>query len=390
MKNINYKNNNNYILNNNSNNNIHKAGAGHSRGDYYPYEYINKDNLQDTNWINFILKYNIIAFYGKTDKGKRSSIDHIYNYDILGNFTPIILTFKFHNKEYHFPNAEAAFHASKFHDDNMAARVLNIIKGQNLYTILQNIKRKNPNKNILILYLSNLNKNLEMDNKQVHIDGQVTLDRFRAVDDIIRTHIDKNINYDYCLKSDELLYDKYKLSNRVMRMIIVLRKKFIENSKNGIKLLQTNNRYLLEYNMGYAKDNTWSDGKKGEGLNLLGIVLMIIRDELKVKTILQPPSSFTMCIDYYIPKLEKEYELVRDYISPMLIFLNDRKKQKPHPMLRHALWNSYKTVEYISEIIQNIQCSKTDKVKYSFGYPQNKTVVNPYGPKNYEFLFNIN
>ena len=299
MKNIYYKNNNNYILNNNSNNNIQKAGTPETSP--YPYDYIKFPTSTDEK--HFIFNYNIIAFYGDTDRDNaKNKIDQIYDYGILGNFYKEIIEITYDNNLFYFPNSEAAFHASKFvglWNERLATQINNIsdrsyknkypldesYDNQIFWKHLSILKKliiklstNLKNINVLIYFLSNLDRNNDVEKQQSYFHGYKSFTKYRMLEKILSI-CDKKLTTTYGIPDNDLYYKindtkLYKLSPRVMRMIIILRIKFKQESNNAKKLLQTNNRYLLEYNMGYAPDNSWSDGQDGNGLNLLGIVLI--------------------------------------------------------------------------------------------------------------------
>mgnify|MGYP003691392609 CR=1 FL=1 len=54
--------------------------------------------------------------------------------------------------------------------------------------------------------------------------------------------------------------------------------KFTQNQDLRQKLLDTGNRDLIEHT---EKDKYWGDGKDGSGKNMLGKLLMKVREELK-------------------------------------------------------------------------------------------------------------
>jgi N-glycosidase YbiA len=60
-------------------------------------------------------------------------------------------------------------------------------------------------------------------------------------------------------------------------MLTALRQKFSQYQTLGKILTSTSNKILIEHNM---NDDYWSDGGDGSGLNMLGILLMQVRDEL--------------------------------------------------------------------------------------------------------------
>ena len=63
-------------------------------------------------------------------------------------------------------------------------------------------------------------------------------------------------------------------------MHVVLRAKFVPGSAMADMLLKTGSTYLLEHNNRRGKDKIWSDNHDGSGSNWLGLLLMIVRDEL--------------------------------------------------------------------------------------------------------------
>lgn len=65
---------------------------------------------------------------------------------------------------------------------------------------------------------------------------------------------------------------------KVSRMSGVLRAKFSQNQNLKEKLLATHPKILIEAS---KTDNFWGIGKKGNGKNMLGKILMEIREEIK-------------------------------------------------------------------------------------------------------------
>lgn len=59
----------------------------------------------------------------------------------------------------------------------------------------------------------------------------------------------------------------------------VLNAKFLQNPELNELLKKTNKAYLLEHNERVNRDKYWSDNKDGTGANMLGKMLMAIRDE---------------------------------------------------------------------------------------------------------------
>jgi len=60
-------------------------------------------------------------------------------------------------------------------------------------------------------------------------------------------------------------------------MLNALREKFRQYQTLGKILTSTGNKILIEHNM---YDDYWSDGGDGSGLNMFGILLMQVREEL--------------------------------------------------------------------------------------------------------------
>jgi hypothetical protein len=65
---------------------------------------------------------------------------------------------------------------------------------------------------------------------------------------------------------------------KVDRMKSVLKEKFIQHEDLKNKLLETGNKFLIEES---NIDAYWGIGKNGKGKNMLGLLLMEIREELK-------------------------------------------------------------------------------------------------------------
>lgn len=66
-------------------------------------------------------------------------------------------------------------------------------------------------------------------------------------------------------------------------MLEVLRSKFHRGSSLAAALLGTGDAFLLEHNSVAGRDAVWSDNHNGEGMNWLGMQLMLVRDELASK-----------------------------------------------------------------------------------------------------------
>lgn len=71
-----------------------------------------------------------------------------------------------------------------------------------------------------------------------------------------------------------------QLANEWEAMLVILRSKFNEDSPLSQALLQTGDTFLLHHNLVVGDDLIWADNGDGEGLNWLGIQLMLVRDEL--------------------------------------------------------------------------------------------------------------
>lgn len=84
-------------------------------------------------------------------------------------------------------------------------------------------------------------------------------------------------------KSKYLIVPKFNKKNKKNdAMLAALREKFSQYQTLGTVLLSTGDKQLIEHNM---YDNYWSDGGDGSGLNMLGILLMQVRSELKNATL---------------------------------------------------------------------------------------------------------
>jgi GTP cyclohydrolase II len=70
-------------------------------------------------------------------------------------------------------------------------------------------------------------------------------------------------------------WDEIKLSV----MAFVVREKFLQNPKLANQLIKTGDANLTEHS---HKDEFWGDGGDGKGQNQLGIILMQVREELKM------------------------------------------------------------------------------------------------------------
>jgi len=72
-------------------------------------------------------------------------------------------------------------------------------------------------------------------------------------------------------------------------MLAVLTSKFADKGP-ATALLTTGDSFLLCHDPGVANDNEWSGGHHGEGRNMLGVLLMLVRDRLS------GASDWTMCL----------------------------------------------------------------------------------------------
>merc|ERR1712216_215332 len=64
-------------------------------------------------------------------------------------------------------------------------------------------------------------------------------------------------------------------------MYAVLQQKFLRGSNMAERLLLTGDAMLIEHNCVSGRDMIWSDNSDGSGTNWLGLMLMLIRDELQ-------------------------------------------------------------------------------------------------------------
>lgn len=67
---------------------------------------------------------------------------------------------------------------------------------------------------------------------------------------------------------------------RIIRMGYVVRAKFEQHPELQEKLLETHPMTLIENS---KSDNLWGIGRTGKGQNLLGGLLMVVRDEIKIR-----------------------------------------------------------------------------------------------------------
>ncbi|MBW4623769.1 MAG: NADAR family protein [Cyanosarcina radialis HA8281-LM2] len=71
-------------------------------------------------------------------------------------------------------------------------------------------------------------------------------------------------------------------SMRINVMTIAVRAKFTQHPNLASMLLSTGNRKIIEHT---ENDDFWGDGGNGRGKNMLGIILMRIRDELMAQQV---------------------------------------------------------------------------------------------------------
>lgn len=160
--------------------------------------------------------HTIIGFYFP---GKKSIVDHIYDHDFLGNFycSPVTLTPPNQKKSQHFTNAEAAFQALKD------------------WSHVQ---------------------------EYIHLDGGAAFRLKRVAEKEGRT---------------DRSYSGY--GSNVAAMKDVLKSKFAQ-PELAARLCETKNALLIEHNDVVGRDRFWSNNHDGTGKNMLGLLLMELRDVL--------------------------------------------------------------------------------------------------------------
>lgn len=165
----------------------------------------------------------VIAFYYN---GKPTPADIFYGSSFLGNFYPCELTI-FGRK---FRNAEAAFQALKWWDSH--AKEFQKLDGTSAFELKKQLDKL---------------RKLEKNNP-------------------------KYLATDWTYKNN---------GNNKDGMYVVLCAKFTPESKIARKLLDTGDAILVEHNPRRGRDCIWSNNNDGSGSNFLGLMLMIIRDELR-------------------------------------------------------------------------------------------------------------
>ena len=75
-------------------------------------------------------------------------------------------------------------------------------------------------------------------------------------------------------------------------MIEVIKIKF-SNEEYKKVLLSTQNAYLVEHNPVKNRDSFWSDDHDGTGKNILGLLLMELRENLGGVGVVAPPKEYT-------------------------------------------------------------------------------------------------
>lgn len=103
---------------------------------------------------------------------------------------------------------------------------------------------------------------------------------------------------------------------KVDRMRDVLRAKFAQHPDLKEKLLNTGDAILIEDS---ATDAFWGVGKKGNGKNMLGVLLMEIRNELQLKT----EEYIDDVSSTFLPKSTKRVKLKIKYIKKGISFEGD-------------------------------------------------------------------
>uniref|UniRef100_A0A6C0H9J7 NADAR domain-containing protein n=1 Tax=viral metagenome TaxID=1070528 RepID=A0A6C0H9J7_9ZZZZ len=251
-----------------------------------------------------VLINSVIAFYGSNSNGinKKDLIDEYYGFECLCNFYPCKITININTSLYHrdkyiiwtFQNAEAAFQAVKFN------KILLKIKPS------YNKPKNDDYKKVFDECFDNIDKYLE-DYKNYsdedNVNGWInliyffTLTKFTGAQIFILSNllsflIEKepdcfitfNTNRDpqsiSHTKNFKYGQDNGKSTYAISWMFIVLRIKFKYNETLKNVLLSTKNTFLIEHNIKQGRDYTWSDNNNGTGSNLLGLVLMLVRDEI--------------------------------------------------------------------------------------------------------------
>lgn len=158
----------------------------------------------------------VIGFYFL---GKKSIVDHIYNHGFLGNFylSPVTIRPPNHTQSQNFTNAEAAFQALK---------------------------------------------DWSHVEEYIHIDGNAAFRLKKRAEREGRT---------------DRSYSGY--GSNVEAMKDVLKNKFSEPNL-ATQLCATKNALLIEHNDVVGRDRFWSNNHDGTGSNMLGLLLMELRDVL--------------------------------------------------------------------------------------------------------------
>lgn len=125
-------------------------------------------------------------------------------------------------------------------------------------------------------------------------------------------------------------------------MISVLRVKFKPGSVLASWLLMTGNAFLLEHNNKVGRDKIWSDNSDGSGSNWLGLLLMLLRDELRTPR--QKGFNWTYWIQTHV-NLETGQPRDREWQGLVCLaarFLNGRLRQQSASSSRFSYQPRYR------------------------------------------------
>lgn len=243
------------------------------------------------------MSQNVIGFYYP---GNYEEVDKLCKYPEFGNFWVHHLDIPIGHRIDRFTNAEAAFQGLKYYLEAPQGngRIYNAMKnasGEDAVT-LKNIFGYDFNNNVPA------NKKMKIKQNNFSLKESSTLSRYGLLNYIPNVY--PTIYNHSTFKGDINIYsindkqlNKTKLPGNLATMYLVVKQKFsIEPLKS--RLLSSGDAFLLEHNNRSGKDIIWSDNHDGTGHNLLGLMLMLIREQYKTK----PDYKV---ISFYVQILEK-------------------------------------------------------------------------------------
>ena len=278
------------------------------------------DDLQ--NEYPNILINNVIAFYysiHKPELNQYIEIDKYYRFQCLGNIYPCTIeieidTFigtEFKQIPWTFHSAEAALQAAKFNhillrnpsltdDITYKSTKHNFKKLESIFTMYIKeglLTKENYFKKLHHLNLQNKHETI---NKGINLiyfftlqsSGKGSGEDMSLLKEILEDLLQEQPKYFIASENTELrsnctygiIYSPYRRYGYGLAwMIEVIIVKFSNNKELKNILLSTDKTFIIEHNVKPGRDYMWSDNCNGYGNNILGLVLMLVRDILMDK-----------------------------------------------------------------------------------------------------------